>query len=457
MTTNLEAADLAELRGAVRGAVHAPGDPGYRTIGFNVTVVRRPAAVVDVANTDDVAATVRFAAEHGLTVGVFATGHGGTGLTEGSILVRTAALDTVVVDATTRTARIGAGVRWQAVIDAAAPHGLAPVCGSAPSVGVVGFLSGGGIGPLVRAMGSSADYVRSITVVTGDGEVRTATAQENPELFWGLRGGKSTLGLITEVIIDLPQIAEIYGGAVDFDGAQAATVLRAWRDWAADLSTEASTSVALINLPPLPGVPPMLAGKLTVAVRYASVADLATAAADFAPMRAIAPVVLDAVGPMPYAAIGSIHADPSEPMPVMEGGGLLAALPDDALECLVATVNSPVAALLPSVEVRQLGGAYAHDQGVRSALCHRDAAFNLHLVGVVPDEQAAPAAAGAIASVLEQTAPWSRGAALPNFVATDDPANLHKCYDEDTAAWLAALADQFDPQGVLRVGQVVRS
>lgn len=454
---DLAAVELAGLRRAVRGAVHAPGDPGYPTVGFNVTVVRRPAAVVDATSADDVAATVAFATARGLTVGIFTTGHGGTGVDGGSILVRTAAMDTCVVDPATRTARVGAGVRWQTVLDAAAPHGLAPLCGSAPGVGVVGFLSGGGIGPLVRTVGSSADYVRSITVVTGDGVVRTATAQDNPELFWGLRGGKSTLGLITEVVIELPQIAEIYGGAVFFDGIEAAAVLRAWRDWAADLPTEASTSVALVNLPSLPEVPPMLAGRLTVSVRYASVADPATAAAAFAPMRAAAPTLLDAVGPMPYAAIGAIHADPAEPMPVIERSGLLAALPDEALDHLVATVNSPVGPLLPGVELRQLGGAYAQDPPVRSALCHRDAAFNLHLVGVVPDEQAAPAVADAIAAALAGVAPWSTGATLPNFVASDDPACIRGCYDDDTAAWLAALADQFDPKGVLRVGPVMRS
>ena len=145
--------------------------------------------------------------------------------------------------------------------------------------------------------------------------------------------------------------------------------------------------------------------------------------------------------------------DPEHP----EETRLLAALPDEALDHLVATVNSPVEPLLPGVELRQLGGAYAQDPPVRSALCHRDAAFNLHLVGMVPDEQAVPAVAGAIAAALAGVAPWSTGATLPNFVASDDPARIRRCYDDDTAAWLAALADQFDPKGVLRVGPVMRS
>lgn len=449
--------DLDELRRRVRGAVHGPADPDYPTVGFNVALERHPAAVVDAADAADIAATVRFAAAHGMTVGVFATGHGGTPVGSRSILVRTTALDTCEVDPEQRTARIGAGVRWQSVLDAAVPHGLAPLCGSAPTVGVVGYLSGAGIGPLVRTVGSSADHIRSMTVVTGDGTLVTATADENPELFWGLRGGKGTLGIVTEAVIEMPVIAEIYGGALYFDGADAVRVLRAWRDWAAGLPDEASTSLALLNLPAMPQVPPMLAGKLTVAVRYASVADAESAAAVLAPIRESAQPLLDAVGPMPYAAVGAIHADPPGPMPVRERGGLLAALPDEAVDVIVGAVTSPVAPLLPVVEIRALGGAYAREPRVRSALCHRDAPFNLNMVGVLADEQAAAAVTGAVDGALAALEPWMTGATLPNFVASDDPARVRASYDEDTAAWLAALADRLDPHGVFRVGQVVRS
>ncbi len=453
--THSDSLVLDDLRQTVAGTVHTPGDPGYPTIGFNVTVDRRPAAVVDVTSTDDVAATLRFAAVHGMTVGVHATGHGGTPLGGGSLLVRTAGLDTCVIDPQARTARIGAGVRWQTVIDAAVPHGLAPLCGSATGVGVVGFLTGGGIGPLVRTVGASSDYVRSMTVVTGDGVVRTASAVENPELFWGLRGGKATLGLVTEVVVEMPPMAEVYGGQVYFDGAAAGRLMRAWRDWAAALPDTASTSIALVNLPPLPGVPPLLAGRPMITVRYASVADPETAAAVFAPMRAVAAPVLDAVGPLPYGAIGAIHTDPVDPMPVVEDGALLAALPDAAIDALVAEVTSPTAPPLPIVELRQLGGAFAREAAVRSAVCHRGAEANLHLVGVLVDEGSAGAVLATIGAALEAVQPWVVGA-LPNFVPSADPARIRACYDADTVAWLAALADQVDPLGVLAVGQVVR-
>ncbi|WP_018178981.1 FAD-binding oxidoreductase [Jongsikchunia kroppenstedtii] len=448
-------ADLDGLRAKIRGAVYGPGETGYDTVGFNVTAVNEPTAVIDVADARDVAAVIAFAGEHGMTVGVRATGHAAIDTDRRSLLVRTGALDTCEVDPADRTARVGAGVRWQQVIDAAAPHGLAPVCGSAPGVGVVGLLSGGGVGPLVRTFGLSADYVRSFEVVTGDGVIRRAAPDENAELFWGLRGGKATLGLITEVVIELPELSEMYAGAIYFDGADAAVVLDAWRVWAPTLSRSASTSVALMRLPELPGVPPMLAGRFTVAVRYASVAPASAAAAELASIRSVAAPILDAVGPMPYAAIGAIHADPVDPMPVHEAGMLLGELTDEAVQTLVGQAGPDAATTLLMVELRQLGGALADEPAVHSAYCHRDAAYNLHTVGVLvrPIEQAVVADADRLVDAMR---PWATGGRMPNFVSSADPAVIRTCYDDDTVAWLAALARQHDPRGVLAVGQVVR-
>jgi len=447
--------DIDDLRGRIRGAVYVPGQSGYDTVGFNACAVNNPAAVIDAADRDDVAAVIAFAGEHGMTVAVQATGHGAVGTDRRSLLVRTGALDMCEVDPASRTARVGAGVRWQRVIDAAAPHGLAPVCGSAPGVGVVGLLSGGGVGPLVRTFGLSADYVRSFEVVTGDGVIRRAAPDENAELFWGLRGGKATLGLITEAVIELPELSEMYAGAIYFDGADAAPVLRAWRAWAQALPRTATTSVALMRLPDMPGVPPILAGRLTVAVRYASVAPQSVAAAELASMRAVAAPIFDGVGPMPYSALGAIHADPSDPVPAHEGGMLLTDLPDEAVQTLLQHAGPESATMLMMVELRQLGGALGDEPAVRSAFCHREAAFNLHAVGILVPPIADAVVADA-AGLVDGMQRWATGGRLPNFVSSADPAIIRSCYDDDTVAWLAALARQLDPRGVLAVGQVVR-
>ncbi|UQE73975.1 FAD-binding oxidoreductase [Gordonia sp. PP30] len=448
-------ADIAALRAAVRGTVHRPTDDGYQPLGFNVAVSRRPWAVIDVLDADDVAAVVAFAAANGMTVAVHGTGHGATPIDGHTLLVRTSALDTVELDPAARTARVGAGVRWQTVIDAAAPHGLAPLCGSAPSVGVAGFLTGGGIGPLVRTVGASSDHVRAIDVVTGDGEIRTATPTENADLFWGLRGGKATLGIVTQVRIGLLELPRFYGGALYFDGADAAAVLHAWRSWTQDLPAEANTSIALLRLPALPGVPPQLAGRLTVAVRYVHTGPADEAAALFAPIRAAAEPILDGLGVLPYAAIGAVHADPVDPMPVLEDGHLLSGLPADAVDTLLAVAGPEASCPLLVVELRLLGGAFAAEPAVASAVCHRDAPFHLYAIGalVPPIAEAVAPAEQALAGAM---GPWLTGGRLPNFAASGDPAVITACYDADTVEWLRALAQRYDPAGVLAVGQVVR-
>lgn len=178
--------------------------------------------------------------------------------------------------------------------------------------------------------------MRAFDVVTGEGTLLRATAEENADLFWGLRGGKATLGIVIAVEIDLLPIAEFYGGAVYFDGADAAEVVHAWRRWCSGLPETVNTSIAIQQLPPLPGVPEPLAGRMTVAVRYTAVGDPASAEALLAPMRAAATPVLDTVGVLPYAAIGAVHADPVDPMPINEDQALLAELPVEAVDALLA-------------------------------------------------------------------------------------------------------------------------
>lgn len=208
-----------------------------------------------------------------------------------------------------------------------------------------------------------------------------ATPEENAELFWGLRGGKSTLGIVTSVEIDLLPIPEFYGGAVYFDGADAGVVLREWATWCADLPESISTSIALQQLPPLPGIPEPLAGRFTVAVRYAAVGDFDEAERRLAPMRAVATPVLDTVAVMPYAAIGAVHADPVDPMPCYEHHTLLRELTAETVDVLLGAAGPDSGSVQTIVEVRMLGGAFAREGRHRSAFCHRDAAFTVATIG----------------------------------------------------------------------------
>ncbi|OMC06023.1 FAD-linked oxidase [Mycobacterium sp. NS-7484] len=447
---------LEGLRAHVAAPVALPGEAGYeRATPWNVAARVEPAAVVLAATAYDIANTVRFAAARGLRVAVQATGHGALAVEPDTILVVTAEMNTVTVDPVARTARVAAGATWQHVLDAAAPHGLAGLGGSAPGVGVVGYLTGGGIGPLVRSVGLSADYVRSFELVTGTGELLRASPEENAELFWGLRGGKSTLGIVTVVEIELLPIPEFYGGTVIFDGVDAAVVLREWAHWCADLPESVSTSIALQQLPAMPGVPEPLAGRFTVAVRYAALGDFAEAERLLAPMRGVATPALDTVTVLPYAAIGAVHADPVDPMPVYEHHTLLRELTAETVEVLLSAAGPDSGSVQTIVELRMLGGALAREGRHRSAFCHRDAAFAVTTIGalVPPVADVVVPQAGALMVALSR---WSSGGQLANFAPSEDAGRAGRVYDEETRHWLAALAQRHDPAGVFRCGQVVR-
>ena len=439
---------LAELASAVDGRVATPTDADYPalTVPWNVAATSTPVAVVAAESAADVTAAVRFADRHDLDVAVQCTGHGAWHYDRPTLLVHTGLLQELTVDAAAGTARVGAGVRWQQVLDAAAPHGLAGLSGSSPHVGVVGYLTGGGLSPVARTYGYAADHVTAFDVVTGDGELRRATPTQNPALFWGLRGGKGALGIVTAVEFDLLPTATLLGGALYFDGADAAAVLHAWRDWSATLPEQATTSLAVLRLPPLPMVPPPLAGRCTVAVRFAWTGDVAEGRRVLAPMESVAPVVLGGVDVLPFTALGSIHADPVDPMPVHERSTLLHHLDGAGVDALLGGCGPQVDSPQVIVELRQLGGAIARAPRHDSAVCHRDAAFALLVIGI-----AAPPVLQATArdaeAVLAAMTPWRHTGGQPNFGVTTDPRQVARNYDAPTLARLATLVASYDPRG----------
>lgn len=436
------------------GAVHRPGSDGYGRLAtpFNLAVPVRPLAVVEAREARDVVEAVRFARRHGLQVGVQATGHGVPESYDGALLVHTGGLDECTVHPDGR-ARVGAGVRWQRVLDAAGPLGLAPLAGSSPHVGVVGYTTGGGVGPLARTFGFASDRVTAVELVTGDGVLRRCTATEHADLFWAVRGGKAAAGIVTALEFDLVPVAGLYAGALYFGPDDVRTVLHAWRRWCPGLPEQATTSVAVLQLPPLPGVPPQLAGRTTLAVRFTWVGDAAAGEAALAPLRAAATPVLDAVAPLPVEALGAVHADPVDPMPVHEDADLLTDLTDEAVELLLAVAGPGAGSPQAMVEIRQLGGALARAPRTPSALCHRDAAYWLLVVGVPAGPQGAqvPEHARVLREVL---APWATGATLPNLAPGTGGDRLARSYDAATLERLARVAREHDPDGVLVRGQV---
>jgi hypothetical protein len=438
----------------IGGSVHTPEDARYGELvtPWNVAVPLTPAAVVDARSAEDVAAAVRFAGAFGLTAGVQATGHGAIPGIAGHLLISTKGLDEVTVHPE-GWARVGAGVKWLPLVEAAAAYGLAPLNGSSSDVGIVGYTTGGGVGPMARTFGLASDKVRAFDVVTGDGVLRRATPTENPDLFYALRGGKGTAGIVTAVEFDLVHLPTFYGGAIYFDGTDADRVIEAWQQWSATLPEQATTSFVILNLPPLPFVPGPLAGKVTLGVRFLWTGDAAEGERRLDQLRAVAPVVLDDAALKPYTAVDSVHADPVDPMPVIDPSILMSDFPREAAARLLAVAGHDSGSSLVMVEVRQMGGAYARQPEHPDAFDHRDAQFSVLCIGMAPDPRSVPDAQALFAAL----APWDTGRVWPNFGPVDDECSARRAYDEATRERLAAIVRTYDPDGVLTVGRWTRS
>jgi FAD/FMN-containing dehydrogenase len=437
----------------VAGAVFDGGDPAAaaEAAGFNTAVTHRPATVVAAAGAGDVAAAVRYANDEGLPVVVQATGHGASAPADGKVLVSTRRMQAVEVDPAARVARVGAGVRWRKVIDAATPQGLAPLSGSSSGVGVVGYTLGGGMGHLARRHGFAADHVRSVELVTAAGEISTVTAESDPELFWAVRGGQSRFGIVTALEFDLVPVRQFFGGAMIFAAAAVEEVLHAFAAWAPTMPEEVTTSVALLRLPPSAEVPPPLRGVVSLALRFGFTGSPERGEALLAPMRKVAAPVLDSVGPMPYAAVDRIHMDPTEPMPAVTRGGLLSSLPAGLLDTLLEVAGPEVDVPLAAVEMRLMGGALGRPAEVPNAVAGRDGAYSLSVVAPAPPPMMA-AAHAATARVVDALEPWSTGTSLVNFAGHAGEPAQSGAWTADALERLRRVKAAVDPRNVFGGG-----
>ncbi|NHC15513.1 FAD-binding oxidoreductase [Motilibacter deserti] len=450
------AEDAAALAAQVAGPVLLPGADGFAddVSAFNLATTHHPAVVVGATNAQDVSAAVRFAATHGLPVAVQATGHGAVAAADGAVLVSTRRMTGLTVSAATATARVEAGVLMHSLLEAAAEAGLAPVCGSSPTVGVVGMTLGGGVGPISRKYGFAADRVRGFEIVTADGAVRSVDAESEPDLFWAVRGGKGGFGIVTALELELVPVQRFYAGGIMFPGESAAALLHAYREWAPTLPEETTTSIGLLRLPPLPSIPEPLRGQFVVHLRYAHLGSEEEGAALLAPMRAVAPAVMDMVGEMPFTNVGMVHMDPTDPMPVFERSALLDELGADVVEALLAAAGPGVQTPVLLAEVRHLGGATARATGGPNAVSGRGAEFSVFAVGVLMPEIAA-VVPDAVRATLEAVAPWARPDRLLNFAGGLTRDELDTVWAPADLARLRAVKAAYDPQDVFRIGHTV--
>lgn len=447
--------DLDELKAMVSGPVLTPTDDGFaaEVSGFNLATRYEPDAAIGVTNESDVVEVVRFAARHHLSVRVLATGHGPAEPVTDGLLIVTKRLDALAIDPDSRVATIGAGLKWEAVQAAAAPLGLTAITGASPDVGAVGLTLGGGIGPLARSHGYTSDYATSFRVVTGDGEALTASAEENPDLFWALRGGKGGLGVVTELRIELVPLPRIFAGAAIFDTEHIETVLRGWIDWTASAPADVTTSAAIIRFPEFDFVPEPIRGHHGIAVRFAYPGDANVGAELAAPLRALAPSLMDTIGELPTSMMGLIHNDPTTPLPAWDLGMLLSTADQDLATAILDHVGAGTTSPLMIAELRHLGGKAAVDVPEGSAAGGRAGAFSFYTIGV-PDpslfETVLPAAAGALVAAL---GPWVSPAANVNFAGRFRSwEHFASAWPDDIFARLSAVKKRYDPRGLFTYG-----
>ncbi|MGW1991365.1 FAD-binding oxidoreductase [Embleya sp. NPDC001921] len=436
------------------GDVLLPDSPGYAdaVAAHNRTAPHRVAVVVLPAHADDVREAVAFAAAHALPVAVQATGHGPSITAEDGLLIVTRRLDGVTIDAEARIARVEAGVRWGTVVTEAASRGLAPPNGSSPLVGAVGYVLGGGVGPLGRAHGYAADHVRSFDVVTADGVARTVSAEREPDLFWALRGGKGNFGVVTAMEIGLLPVTRLYGGGLFFAGDHAADILRAYRDWTRTTPEELASSIAFIRFPDLEAFPEPLRGKYVAHIRVFYFGPRAIGRRLVAPLRAIGPRLIDTVTEMPYTEIGTINNDPTEPGPYHERSTLLRSLDDAAVDTLVDLIGPQAESPLLAVEIRQLGGALTRVPPAAGAIGFRDAEFSLFAASVPPPEHVAEAVEYQT-KLMEAVRPWSTGGPYVCFIGSHevDAATVRAAYEPAVYRRLAEVKRRYDPTNLFRV------
>ncbi|MFH8745835.1 FAD-binding oxidoreductase [Streptomyces rimosus] len=437
---------LAELAARITGVVLVPGDDGYdeERSGYQAGYSHRPSVIVGAASAADVVVAVRYARVHGLPVSVQSTGHGLAAATDGGLLISTRRMGEVRVDAEARTAWAGAGVLCGQVVEEAAPYGLAPVNGSSPGVGVVGFTLGGGLGVLGREFGYASDHVRAVELVTADGELRRVSGAREPELFRALLGGGHGLGVVTGLEFGLVPVERVYGGQLVFGADLVDEVLAAYLAWSEGLPGTLTSSVGLIAYPDVPEMPGHLRGRYLAHIRIAYTGTAEDGERLVAPLRAVGPRVADTLRDMPYAESHAIHQDPATPHAYDGDSVLLSGLDADALRA-VAALTGPDAPLMTVVQLNHLGGALAEGGG---SVGHRDARYLLRLLS--PLDGTGVAAARALhAEVRGALAPWALGRSV-NFLFGDHGDKAADAYEEPVRRRLAEAKAAYDPENLFR-------
>jgi hypothetical protein len=454
-TADQLATTVNALKSRLGDRVVGPEDPGWDEArrAWNLAVDQHPAAVARPESAEDVVAAVEVARRHGLRVAPQGTGHGASprASLERSVLVDTSRMNAVEIDPERRRARLQAGAQWQHVVPPAAEHGLAALSGTAPDVCSTGYALGGGVGWMVRRYGLACNSIRAAEVVTADGRQVRADTDSEPELFWALRGGGGSFGVVTALELELFPVRELYAGVLFWPQERAAEVLGAWHEWAGGVPDEMTSIGRLVNVPPLEEIPEPVRGRSFVMVEAAWLGDEAGGSEQLAALRELGPE-MDTFAMIPPTGLGALHMDPPEPVPGAGDGVLLGDFPAEAIDAMVATAGPGTDSPLVSIEVRHLRGAAERSDpahGVRDAL---DASYALYAVGMAMNDAMKQTVVQRLDRLQAALAPWAAGSLLNFAERPVDPAGM---FTDDAYRRLREVKSKYDPDNLIQANHEI--
>jgi FAD/FMN-containing dehydrogenase len=454
--SGIDEAAVFALAQRVRGEVVTPGHEAYERTRqlWNAAFDRFPAVIVRAEGTADVAEAVRFANEHGLEIAVRSGGHSLAGLSmlDGAVVVDMSGDHGVEIDVQQRLAWVSPGLTSEELAAQTLPHGLVLTTGDAPTVGVGGLTLGGGIGWMVRKHGLTIDHLVAAEIVTADGRVTIASAEQHPDLFWALRGGGGNFGIVTRFQFRLDPTGLILGGLVALP--MTAEAVRGYVELATAAPDELSTQLIVSGLPPAPFVPEHLVGTPAAIVALCWAGDIEEGRKVVAPFSQLAGgALIELVEPMPYSVLFDFLREPTQPgMFGSARSAFVSRMDDDLIDVMVSECPPPMSI----VQLRVLGGAMARVPGDATAFAHRDKEFMFSFLGHAMTPDLGAVAHEWVERLWAQAGGRADGVYV-NFLGSNDaPERIHEAYPGTTYDRLVEVKRKYDPENRFHGNQNIR-
>jgi FAD/FMN-containing dehydrogenase len=459
-STTLDPSVANDLKKRIQGEILTADSPGYDKVRaiWNAMIDRKPALIARCKTADDVVQCVKFATQHGLLVAVRGGGHNiaGNAVCDGGLLIDLSLMRAVRVDASKRTALVEGGALLGDLDQATQAHGLATPLGINSTTGVAGLTLGGGFGWLSRKYGLTIDNLVSATVVTSTGDKLTASARENSDLFWAIRGGGGNFGVVTSFEFQLHAIGkEVLSGLIVHPLADAKKVLQFYRDFALKAPDELAVWFVLRKAPPLPFLPENWHGKEILALAACYNGDLKTGEKLLQPLRAFGQPIADVIGPTPYVGWQQV-LDPllTPGMRNYWKSHEFLEIPDKMIDVLV-----DFAGRLPDPQTEmafaQLGGAIARVANDATAYSHREPNFLINVHGRWDGAANDDKCVGWARDLFTALAPFSTGAVYVNFLTAEEGDRVKMAYGANLAK-LVGIKKKYDPANLFRMNINIR-